>query len=99
MTKQQRIINDQAKKVPAQHQGMPARKVRPEPSLVDKQISRRDASTETSLYLPHERDQSEAMTSAERPAVIKQAFGDEAKGLQDTSKEPEMLEAYEKQKR
>ncbi len=98
MTKQQRIINEQAKKVPAQHQGMPARKVQPQPSLVDKQISQKNASTETSLYLPHERDQSTAMTSAERPAVIKQAFADASKGLQDTSKEPEMLEAYEKQK-
>ena len=98
MTKHQRIVNEQSKKLPAQHQGMPARKVRPQPGLVDKQISRKDASTETSLYLPHERDQSEAMTSAERSPVIKQAFADAAKGLQDTSKEPEILEAYEKQK-
>lgn len=99
MAVQHKLINEQDQQLPAEHRGMPAREAQPQPDLVNKQVTQKDASTETSLRLPHERDQSEAMTAAEQAPVIKQAFADAMSGIKDTSKEPEMLDTYEKQKK
>ena len=50
------------------------------------------------LLMPHERDQSTDMTSEEIDPVIEQAGRDVKRGLQDTSKGPEMDKAYDKLK-
>ena len=50
------------------------------------------------LSLPHERDQSTDMTPEEIDPVIEQAGRDIKRGLQDTSKGPEMDKAYDKLK-
>ncbi|HVR55148.1 MAG TPA: hypothetical protein VMS38_35840 [Pseudorhodoferax sp.] len=52
------------------------------------------------LALPHERDQSsQDMTDGQVPAEGKQAHTDLRRGVQDTSKAPEMDETYRQQKR
>lgn len=99
MDKKQRVGAQQSGKLPAEHRGMPPRDPQPQPSLVGKSITQKDLSTETSLRLPHERDQSMAMTDAKPTRVMKQALADTERGIKDTSKEPEMLVAYEKQKK
>ena len=48
--------------------------------------------------LPHERDQSAHMTDGIPSRKVQQAAKDVARGLQDTSKSPEMDRAYQKQK-
>ncbi|RYX96623.1 MAG: hypothetical protein EOO28_06845 [Comamonadaceae bacterium] len=58
----------------------------------------RDTSVETSLQMPHERDQSTDMTSDKQSPVVQQAHEDVSRGLQDTGKQPEMDDAYKKQK-
>lgn len=50
------------------------------------------------LSLPHERDQSTDMTAEAIDPVIEQAGLDVKRGLQDTSKGPEMDKAYDKLK-
>lgn len=51
------------------------------------------------LALPHERDQSEQdMTDGRVPPEGRQAHGDLQRGVQDTSKSPEMDRAYRHQK-
>jgi hypothetical protein len=54
---------------------------------------------DTSLALPHERDQSSKMTNAKTDAQVKQASRDLRRGLQDTDKGKPMNEAYKKLKR
>ena len=58
----------------------------------------RDTSVESSLQMPHERDQSTDMTPDKQSPVVKQAHEDVSRGLQDTGKQPEMDAAYKKQK-
>lgn len=89
---------DQDKKLPAEHKGMAPLDPQPQDNLVGKQITQRDVSSEASLHLPHERDQSSDMTATGRSPIIEQAFEDEMNGLQDTSKHPEMDAAYDRQK-
>jgi hypothetical protein len=48
------------------------------------------------LALPHERDQSNAMTESQPDPMMAQASRDLARGLQDTSKRPQTDKAYEK---
>lgn len=91
------IDQQQHETLAAEHRGMAALDPLLQPDLVDKQITQADASTTASLHLPHERDQSTAMTTEARAPIVKQAFKDEERGLKDTSKEPEMLDAYKKQ--
>ena len=50
------------------------------------------------LSLPHERDQSTDMTAKKPDPKIRQAGRDLDRGLQDTSKSPEMNRAYNKLK-
>ena len=51
------------------------------------------------LALPHERDQSTAMTPAQPDAQVQQAGRDLARGLRDTGKSAPMDRAYDKLKR
>ncbi|MFZ4288042.1 hypothetical protein [Variovorax sp. HJSM1_2] len=48
--------------------------------------------------LPHERDQSAHMTNGIPSPKVQQAAKDLARGLQDTSKAPEMERTYQRQK-
>ncbi len=51
------------------------------------------------LALPHERDQTEeGMTDGKVPPEGKQGHGDLQRGVQDTSKSPEMDSTYRRQK-
>lgn len=53
---------------------------------------------EGNLSLPHERDQSSHMTDGVPSGKVRQAAKDVERGLQDTSKAPEMDRAYKKQR-
>ena len=57
-----------------------------------------DAADEASLALPHERDQSTDMTADKPDPAMRQAGLDLKRGLQDTSKSPEMNRTYNKLK-
>ena len=98
MTIDQKVQLEQDKPMPAEHRGMPRRDVQPQAPLVEKYQTQHDTSSETSLRLPHERDQSEAMTGGIDDPIIGQAFADVQNGIKDTSKQPEMLDAYKKLK-
>ena len=78
--------------------GMPARKPKPDAAAVARAQTPHDASVEASLSLPHERDQSTDMTADAPDALVQQAQRDVKRGLQDTSKAPEMNRAYSKLK-
>lgn len=78
--------------------GMPAKTPRNGGARVGKHLTQADASDEASLSLPHERDENKSMTNATPHPKISQAKRDMDAGLQDTSKEPEMIEAYRKLK-
>ena len=78
--------------------GMPERTPQDGSARVDRAQTAKDASAEASLSLPHERDQKTAMTPAQPAATMRQAKRDVDAGLQDTSKQPEMNAAYNKQK-
>lgn len=58
-----------------------------------------DASDETRLALPHERDQSTDMTDAQPDPKLQQASRDLSQGLQDTDKSVPMDKAYDRLKR
>ncbi|MEO7953806.1 MAG: hypothetical protein ABIR35_06915 [Polaromonas sp.] len=53
-----------------------------------------DVSVESSLSLPHERDQSLDMTGGTPSPESEQAFRDVKRGIKDTSKATEMDQAY-----
>ncbi len=92
------LTRQQRKQLPAEHRGMPAKDPQVQDNQVGKQLTQRDGSAEMSLHLPHERDQSTAMTQTGRSPMTQQAYEDETQGLEDTSKQPEMDAAYKKQK-
>lgn len=69
-----------------------------EQESVQLEHTQRDVSDEASLAMPHERDQNTDMTSDKPNPAIKQAKKDIDSGKQDTSKQPEMNTAYQKQK-
>jgi hypothetical protein len=60
--------------------------------------TQRDTSAESSLAMPHERDQSVDMTPETPDPKIRQAARDVEVGRQDTSKAIETDKAYQKQK-
>ena len=78
--------------------GMSAKQPKPDKPPVERARTPHDASVEASLSLPHERDQSTDMTADAPDAVVLQAQRDVKRGLQDTSKAPEMNRAYSKLK-
>lgn len=75
---------------------MPAKTPLPQNSRPGKSATLKDGSVESSLELPHERDQAVDMTDAKKSPLIEQAARDLLKGLEDTSKAPEMDRAYKK---
>lgn len=76
---------------------MPAKDPQPQQPLTSRQPDFRDASVETTLELPRDRDEAVDMTSGGRKSpLIKQAAKDIAEGLKDTSKAPEMDRTYKK---
>lgn len=78
--------------------GMPVKTPHEGRDKVDQAPTLKDAADETSLALPHERDQSTDMTAKKPDPKIRQAGRDLDRGLQDTSKSPEMNRAYNKLK-
>ena len=75
---------------------MPAKNQRPQADRPGHQPTPEDVSVETSLELPHERDQATDMTAAAPDPQVEQAAKDVAKGIKDTSKSPEMDATYRK---
>ncbi len=73
---------------------MPAKTPLPQNSRSGKPAPLKDGSVESSLELPHERDQAVDMTDAKKSPLIEQAARDLLEGLEDTSKAPEMDRAY-----
>jgi len=61
-------------------------------------VTPQDASDESPLALPHERDQTSNMTAAQPDPQIRQAARDLKKNLQDTGKSAAMNQAYQKLK-
>ena len=78
--------------------GMPERVPLPDRERVGAPQTQHDASVQASLPLPHERDQSIAMTTPKLDPVIRQAQRDVSRGIKDTSKGAEMDAAYKKLK-
>ena len=95
----EKVEQEQEIKLPAEHSGLPAKDPQTQRAQVGRQKTARDRSSEMSLHLPHERDQSTSMTTDQQSPVIKQAFNDDALGRVDTSKQPEMNDAYDRLKR
>ncbi|MCY7370869.1 MAG: hypothetical protein LH479_08370 [Polaromonas sp.] len=77
-------------------QGMPAKTPRPQAGRTGNPATPHDQSVETSLEMPHERDQATDMTAAAPDPKIEQAARDVANGLEDTSKGAEMDATYRK---
>jgi len=84
--------------LPAAGKGMPGKSPRAQRPLPDQPITPADRSVESSLELPHERDEAVDMTGEQTSPLIEQAERDVRKGLKDTSKGPEMDRAYKKLK-
>ncbi|MDO9359050.1 MAG: hypothetical protein Q7T70_08690 [Polaromonas sp.] len=83
---------------PGSSEGMPRKQASEGRSRPGQAETPADASDEASLAMPHERDQSTDMTDPQPDAKVKQAHTDLKRGLQDTSKQPAMDDAYRKQK-
>ena len=81
---------------PSSGKGMPARDPRAQRSRPGKQDTLKDGAVESSLELPHERDQAVDMTNAKPNPVVKQAGRDVKRGLTDTTKGVELDRAYKK---
>ena len=78
--------------------GMPPKTPQDNGPVVDKAQTPQDASVESSLAMPHERDQSTDMTAEAVDPIIKQAARDIDCGRKDTSKAIEADRAYQKLK-
>ena len=78
--------------------GMPAKKPLQERPLDTLTRTQHDTSVGASLRMPHERDESTDMTQDTPDPMIEQARQDIKNGMQDTSKSPEMNQAYKKLK-
>lgn len=76
--------------------GVPATPPRPQRPRTEQQTTPQDAAVESTLALPHERDESVGMTPGTVDPVIRQAARDVQRGVKDTSKSPEMDRAYRK---
>jgi hypothetical protein len=81
---------------PAAGKGQPAKDPQPQKPMTDRQPDFNDASTEQTLELPRDRDESSDMTSGQTSPMIEQAAKDVEGGLKDTSKAPELERAYRK---
>jgi hypothetical protein len=81
---------------PSAGKGMPARSPQAQEDRNDRPETQKDASAETSLELPHERDEDSDITSGQSSPLIEQARQDQARGLQDTSKAAETDRTYNK---
>lgn len=78
--------------------GMPAKEPLPGRPLDTITRTQHDVSVEASLRIPSERDESTDMTQDTPDPIIQQARQDVENGMQDTSKAPEMNQAYKKLK-
>lgn len=83
---------------PGRSEGMPAKTPSAGRSRPGQSQTPQDASDESSLALPHERDQSDDMTARQPDPQVLQAARDLKRNLQDTSKSAAMDEAYRKLK-
>ena len=83
---------------PGRSEGMPAKTPSAGSSRPGRNLTPQDASDESSLALPHERDQSNNMTATQPDPQIQQAARDLKRNLQDTSKSAAMDGAYRKLK-
>lgn len=77
---------------------MPAKEPKAQRALAGQHEAPTDSAVNNTLELPHHRDQAVDMTNSQNSPVIEQAAKDVDKGLQDTSKAPEMHRTYKKQK-
>jgi len=75
---------------------MPARTPSSGRSRPGQAATPKDASAESSLALPHERDQSSDMTDTQPDPQIQQAARDLKRNLQDTDKSLAMDKTYQK---
>jgi hypothetical protein len=80
-------------------EGMPTRTPATGRSRPGQSVTPQDASDESSLALPHERDQTSNMTAAQPDPQIRQAARDLKQNLQDTDKSAAMNQTYQKLKR
>ena len=78
--------------------GMPATQPLPGRAQTQHTRTQHDASVEASLRMPNERDESTDMTADAPDAVVVQARKDLKRGIEDTSKGPEMNQTYKKLK-
>jgi hypothetical protein len=76
--------------------GLPAKSPRPQADQTNRARTPEDAAVETSLELPHERDEAADMTANVPDPQIEQAAKDVAQGLSDTSKATELDATYRK---
>ncbi len=76
--------------------GMPKKTPLAQRSRPGKHATPADVSAESSLSLPHERDQALDMTSDANNPQVEQAARDVKRGVKDTSKAPEMDQTYRK---
>lgn len=83
---------------PGSSEGMPAKTPAAGRSRPGQNVTAQDASDESSLALPHERDQASHMTAAQPDPQIRQAARDLKQHLQDTGKSAAMDQAYQKLK-
>ena len=84
---------------PGTSEGMPTRTPVTGRSRPGQSVTPQDASDESSLALPHERDQASNMTAAQPDPQIRQAARDLKQNLQDTGKSAAMNQTYQKLKR
>ena len=83
---------------PDRSEGMPAKTPSPGRSRPGQSATPKDASDESNLALPHERDQSSDMTDPQPDPQVQQAARDLKRNLQDTDKSAAMDRAYQKLK-
>ena len=81
---------------PGSSEGMPAKTPSPGRSRPGQAATPQDASDESSLALPHERDQSSDMTDTQPDPQVQQAARDLKRNLQDTDKSLAMDKTYQK---
>ena len=85
--------------VPGSSEGMLTRTPETGRSRPGQSVTPQDAFDESSLALPHERDQASNMTAAEPDPQIRQAARDLKQNLQDTDKSAAMNQTYQKLKK
>lgn len=83
---------------PGSSEGMSTRAPTTGRSRPGQNVTPQDASDESGLALPHERDQTSAMTDAQPDPQVRQAARDLKRNLQDTGKAAAMDRTYQKLK-